>query len=203
MSSISFFENQDALFISCEQGGPLCSANKPREQGLKWAYSLGEMPTDHVVIVGLGSGYHVAALADLDPKIRITVVDSRESLLPVFESQFADLKYRVEVLFIEKAGDILKSEVFKEIMLTQSFVVSFQECWGLQSVLYTEVFAHLTGRSPISLSYHMQSFGFDIKAKGNNSKTIMTIKDALPLIESATIPDQDKQAFRILGELIK
>ena len=203
MSTITFSENQDSVLVSYEDGLPLCSVKTPREEALKWAYSLGAMPTKHVIVIGLGSGFHISALHDLDPQLKISVVDNRGGLLSVFHSQFCELRNDVDVILFEKAEDILKSDLYQQVLNEHTFVLSFRESWGQQSKVFAEVFAHLTGRSIESLNYHFDNFGFDMKAHGLNEDKLLSIKDMIPFVEKTPTPDMKSQALRVLGELIK
>src|SRR5690606_27918758 len=133
MAMITFSENHESLLVAYEESKPLASVQDPLNEGLKWAYSLGSIPTPHVVVVGLGSGFHIAALAELDPKLQITVVDCRESLLPVFRAQFSELASRVEVEIVRELPSLFKADVFKDVLKNRSYVLSFAECWGTQS----------------------------------------------------------------------
>lgn len=203
MSTITFSENHESALISFEAGEALSSLRNPREEGLKWAYTLGAIPTSHVVIVGLGSGFHVAALADVDPDLKITVVESRESLVPVFRAQFAELNDRVEIVIVKNAEDVFKSTLLQDVMSARSYVVSFQECWGKQRELFSEAFAHLTGRSLASVKYHFEEFGVNVKALYLQPNQLVSVKDVMPVIEAAQMDESKKQIFRVLGELVK
>lgn len=203
MSTITFSENHESALISFEAGAALSSLQNPREEALKWVYSLGAIPSSHAVIVGLGSGFHVAALADVDPDIRITVVESREALIPIFRAQFPELHERVDIVIVHNAQDIFNSEIFQEILSQRSYVLSFRECWGQQSILFSEVFAHLTGRSLDSVRYHFEEFGVNIKALYLQPNKLISIKDLMPAVEASGMPEEKKQIFRVLGELVK
>ncbi len=203
MSMITFSENHESSLIAFEAGEPLASLRDPRAEGLKWVYSLGSLPTSHVVVVGLGSGFHIAALADVDPGLSITVVESRESLIPVFRSQFPELAGRVEIVIVKDAQDIFKADFYQDILNKRSFVLSFRECWGQHVDFFSEMFAHLTGRSAESVKYHFEEFGINIKALYFQSKNLLNIKDVLPVVEASVMPENKKQLFRVLGELVK
>lgn len=203
MSAVTFSENHEGSLISFEAGAPLVSLRDPQGEGLKWAYSLGAMPTRHVVIVGLGSGFHVAALADVDSTLKITVIENREALLRVFWSQFPELENRVEVITLQNAQDIFKTAFFTEVVQEAPYVLSFVECWGQQAEFFTEVFAHLSGRSLESIKYHFEEFGINIKAAFLKNKDLMSLKDIFPAIESSEVPERKKEIFRVLNELVK
>lgn len=203
MSIITFSENHDGSLVPFEDGESLVSLSDPRGQALKWVYSLGSIPSDHVVVVGLGAGYHIEALADIYPQLNITVVDSRPSLASVFKSQFPDVANRVTLEFLDTADDLFKRDLFEDVQKNRSYVLSFRECWGQQGALFSELFAHLTGRSLESVRYHFQEFGFNIKALFLDPKKMISMKDLMPAIESASIPDTQKQMFRVLRELVK
>lgn len=203
MSMISFSENHESCLVSFEEGQPLASLRDPRGEALKWVYSLGAFPSSHIVVVGLGSGFHISALADLDPTVRITVVDSRASLIPVFRSQFPELEGRVEILIAENVQELMKSDLYAEVARDRAYVLSFRECWGSQSSQFSGFFAHLTGRSAEAVRYHFEELGINMKALYFQSNNLLSIKDVLPVVEASVMPENKKQIFRALGELVK
>ncbi|HWU44222.1 MAG TPA: hypothetical protein VN132_12310, partial [Bdellovibrio sp.] len=182
MSQITFSENHESSLIAFDEGQALASLQDPRAEALKWVYSLGAFPSNHVVIVGLGSGFHVSALADLDADVRITVVDSRSALVPVFRSQFPELTDRVNILIAENTQDLLKSDLYGDIVKDRAYVLSFRECWGTQMNLFSDFFAHLTGRAPEAVKYHFQEFEINMKALYFKNDQLLSIKDILPVV---------------------
>lgn len=203
MSMITFSENHESSLVAFEEGKPLASLSNPRGEALKWAYSLGAIPTSHVIVVGLGSGFHIAALAELDPGLKITVVESRESLVSVFTSQFSEIMDRVEVVIIQDEGALFSADVFQEQKSQRSYVLSFKECWANQTVFFSKVFAHLTGRSVDSIRYHFEEFGINMKALYFQSNQLLSINDIVPVVEASVMPENKKQIFRVLNELVK
>lgn len=203
MSMITFSENHESSLVAFEAGVELASLRDPRGEGLKWVYSLGVIPSQHVVVVGLGSGFHIAALADLDENLKITVIESRESLIPVFRSQFPEISERIEIVIVQAAQDIFKTDVFQEVISGQPYVLSFRECWGQQGNLFSELFAHLTGRSADSVRYHFDEFGINMKALYFHPKQMLSVKDVIPVVEASVMAENQKQIFRLLGELVK
>lgn len=200
---ISFSENHVSDLIAFENSRPLASLLDPREEALKWVYSLGHIPTSHVVVIGLGSGFHIAALAELDPRLRITVIETREVLLPIFRSQFPEIEERVDVTFVQNIQDLFKTEAYGEVLRNRSLVLSFRECWGAHSESFTELFAHLTGRSVDSVKYHFEDLGINMKALFFDNSRLLNIKDVLPVVEASPMAEGQKQLFRVLGELVK
>jgi hypothetical protein len=200
---ITFSENHQSALISFEEGQALASVNDPHAEGLRWAYGLGALPSKHVVIVGLGSGFHVAALAEIDPQLKIYVIDSRETLVPIFRSQFADIADRVEVIIASSEKDLRNSDAFEEIVHNRAYVLSFQECWGERKENFSTLFAHLTGRSVESLRFHFEELGMNVKALHFDHNRLLSIKDISGFVESSNLNDSKKQIFRTLNELVK
>lgn len=200
---VSFSENHESDLVAFENGLALASMQNPRSQALKWVYSLGPLPSDHIVIIGLGSGFHVAALAELDPTLKITVIETREALLPVFRSKFADIEDRVQITIVQEAADVFKTEAFHEALDHRAFVLSFRECWGAQTNIFSELFAHLSGRSVTSVRYHFEDLQMDLKASFFNKNELISVKDLLPAVEASRGSETNKQIFRALGELVK
>lgn len=203
MSMITFSENHESSLVAYEEGRSLASLQDPQGEALRWVYSLGVLPSQHVVVVGLGSGFHVAAMADIDPNVRITVVESRESLIQVFRSQFADIADRVEIIVAQSSRELRNSELFENVLQNRAYVVSFRECWASQEILFTEFFAHLTGRSLDSVRYHLGELGINMKALYLEPSGLHSLTEVMPVIEAAAFDESKKQIFRALGELVK
>ncbi|WP_413577008.1 hypothetical protein ACLVWU_02580 [Bdellovibrio sp. HCB290] len=204
MSMITFSENQDSSLIAFEAGAALASLTQPREEALKWTYSLGPIPSAHVVIIGLGSGFQVEALADMDPNVQITVVDSRDSLVPVFRSQFPELAERVQIVIADSVQDLMKNDVYADVVANRAYVVSFRESWGQQLNLFAEFFGHLTGRTVEAVKYHLEDLQMNMKSLYfQNNNSLLSIKDILPVVEASQVAEEKKQIFRMLGELVK
>ncbi|MNJ92680.1 hypothetical protein D3C87_103540 [compost metagenome] len=200
---VSFSENHESDLVAFEDGQALASPNNPRNEALKWVYSLGPLPSQHVMIMGLGSGFHVAALAELDPSLKITVVETRESLITVFRSKFSDIADRVQITIVENAQDIFKTETYREAIADKAYILSFRECWGQQTAIFSEIFAHLSGRSVESVKYHFEDLGMNLKALFFNKNDLLSLNDLMPVIEASTAAEKNKQLFRVLGELVK
>ncbi|MNL26986.1 hypothetical protein D3C87_1485500 [compost metagenome] len=203
MTMITFSENHESNLIAFEEGQALASLQDPHAEALRWVYSLGVLPSKHIVVVGLGSGFHVAAMADVDPEVRITVIESRESLIQVFKSQFADVADRVDIVVAQSAHELQNTDAFEEVLNNRSYVVSFRECWGGQETLFTEFFAHLTGRSLESVRYHLAEIGINMKALYLDPRVLHSMTDVLPIVEASQVDESKKQIFRALGELVK
>jgi len=203
MAGISFSENHEAELISFENGKALAAVSDPYGEALRWVYSLGPIPTKEVVIIGLGSGFHVAALSEIDPDLKITVVDSRSSLTSIFRAQFKDLADRVEIVTVTDCEDLFKSDFYRDLLQSKPYVLSFRECWGEQVEFFAEIFAHLTGRSSDSVRYHLEDLGINMKGVYFDSSKLTSIKDILGTVDTVQASEKHKQLFMTLGELIK
>ncbi len=203
MNVISFSENNEFDLIAYENGQPLAATQDPRSEALKWVYSLGHLPTQSIVIIGLGSGFHVAALAELDPTLEITVIETRASLIPIFRSKFADISDRVQITIVDQPSEIFKTDAYADVLARKSFVLSFRECWGARTETFTELFAHMVGRSVDSVQYHLQEMGMNMKSLFFNRSALLSIKDILPAVEASSVNEEYKQRFRVLGELVR
>lgn len=201
--AISFSQTVESSLVAFDNSEPLSSVRDPQGEALKWVYSLGTLPCKHAVIIGLGSGFHVAALADFDKDLKITVVDSRESLVRVFCAQFPELAERVEIVLVAESHDIFKTDLYSDVLKGKSYVLSFRECWGPRVKFFTELFAHLTGRSVESVRYHFEELGINIKALHFDAHKLISLKELMPAIEGSELQERRKQVFRVLNELVR
>ena len=167
MGTIVFSENRHAFMIPYEDGEALCNPSTPQEEGAKWVYSLGRLPTDHVVVLGLGAGHHIAALKDIYPHLQITVIERRDNLLQMFRNQYPELWNEIEVVCLDSVSSVTAQAFYQRIVEEHSYVISFRESWGVHCGFYTELFAAATGRSVISLNYHFREIGMNLKSRYN------------------------------------
>lgn len=207
MLNISFSKNSEGLLIPFEQGKSLANFNDPRGEALNWIYSLGACSIKHIVVVGLGAGFHVSALYDFDPTVKITVVESRRDLIPIFYSQFPELNGKIEILVASTEEDLLQSDLYKQLVSDRAFVLSYENCWGHQANLFNQFFASLTGRSLEAVKFHLEELGLDMKSYSLDltlkNNQLLSIKELLPVFETSRLRETQKNLFRVLGELVK
>ncbi len=167
MSVLTFSENNERVLVPFENGAPLANFNKPLEQGLKWTYSIGKLGTKDLVILGLGGGFHITALLDMDPSLRITVVEFRSSLVSRFRNQYSEYADRVTICELQDIQDIFNTSCFSLEDGTNPLVISFQESWGDHFEKFAIIFSYLTGRTEESLMFHLKEHGITVKARMN------------------------------------
>ena len=167
MSVLTFSENNEKVLVPFENGSPLANFNKPLEQGLKWTYSIGKLGTKDLVILGLGGGFHITALLDMDPSLRITVVEFRSSLVSRFRNQYSEYADRMTICELQDIQDIFNISCFSMDSVVNPLVISFQESWGDHFEKFAIIFSYLTGRSEESLMFHLKEHGITVKARMN------------------------------------
>lgn len=167
MSVITYTENRNKILVPFENGVALADFNSPEEQGLKWAYSLGKLHNQNLIVLGLGGGFQIAALLDMDPELKITVVEFRSTLISRFRNQFSEYADRVTICELQDIQDIFKSRLFSQSTEEKALVISFQECWGECFEKFALTFSYLTGKTEESLVFHLREHGMTIKARLN------------------------------------
>lgn len=165
MSVISYSENSERLLIPFDGDKALADFNQPFAQGLKWAYGLGKIGSEELVVLGLGGGFHIAALLDTHPGVKLTVIEFRSSLVNRFKHQFSEYLDRVEICELQTVEDLKGGLHFLKDPTSESLVLSFQECWGENYGQFLEVFSQLSGKTQDYLNYHIRELEVTVKAR--------------------------------------
>lgn len=156
---VVFSENTQGLLIPSQNGKNLCDFRDPQVEALKWVYSLGNIQDSHLIVLGLGGGHHIDALLQVYPKLNITVLESRDSLLQIFKTQYTDLADKVEVRIVDRDSDI------SNFMGLKATVVSFIACWCDETETYISILSELSGRSEVFLKYQICEMGLETKSQ--------------------------------------
>lgn len=96
-----------------KDGRLLASSVDPQREAVKWAdlISASAPPDDLVVVLGLGSGYHVLELMLRRPASQILVIESDRELFEITLRHFPDL-CKVRILIEPVWQNLMNSEVF-------------------------------------------------------------------------------------------
>jgi hypothetical protein len=207
MSIITFSENAEGYLIPLEDGKHLCNFQNPMEEAEKWAAEQDVTISNEIVILGLGGGFHVQALKEAHPYLKIHLIDVRDQLLPIYKKQ---VRSQVQNYSCFQSLDaLLDSDVFETVINKSLPVYFLKSTWGSQDDLFYSLWKNLTGRSVYAIAKHFANLGVEIEENTlvslKQSEKPLTIKDAADLIvkSDSAAAKESRGYFETLKELLK
>jgi len=160
-----------------------------------WVRSQFFKDSASVIVLGLGAGHHVTALAEERPQQSIVVLDYHETLI----SRFTAPK-NVEIInALSISEEAMRSLVQKALP-----VLGFRPAWSGLERDYEYLKRDLCGQTPESLRAQAEFRGYYNLSQALNQKStsVVTVK------EISSLMDQDKDSkeskvWQVLRELVK
>lgn len=207
MSIITFSENTEGYLIPFEDGKALCDFNNPTAEAEAWAAKQDVTISNEIVVLGLGGGFHVQALKEAHPYLKIHLIECRDQLLPIYKKQ---IQSQVEnYSCFQSLDSLLDSEVFESVIVKSLPVYFMQNTWGSQEDLFYSLWKNLTGRSVYAIAKHFANLGIEIDegtlASLKQTEKPLTIKDATDIIANSNSPaaQESRGYFETLKELLR
>jgi hypothetical protein len=156
------------------------------------------------IVVGLGSGQHIADLVRVKNLQKIYVVDTREDLVEPFRAQFPELMSVVEIFIVASPADLLKHEIMTVVIEKNLSAYAHTASWPKGDLTLAVFHRHLTGRSQESLQLFFNRKGIkqEVRLSKVSGEMYLSIKDLEVLIQEDVSPYLRLNCFRILKELI-
>lgn len=207
MSTLSFSENTEGYLVPFEDGKALCDFQNPLAEAEAWVATQDFSISNEIVVLGLGGGFHVKALKEAHPYLKIHLMECRDQLLPIYKKQ---IQSQVEnYSCFQSLEALLESDIF-DIVIAKSLPVYFmRSTWGSQEDLFYSLWKNLTGRSVYAIAKHFANLGIEIdEGTLTNLKSTekpLTIKDATDIIVASNSPvaQESRGYFETLRELLK
>ena len=207
MNTISFSENSEGYLIPFEDGKALCDFNNPTAEAEAWVSSQNLTISNEIVLLGLGAGFHLKALREAHPYLKIHLIECRDQLLPIYKKQ---LQSQVEnYSCFQNLNSLLDSEIFELVMMKALPVFFMRSSWGAQEDLFYSLWKNLTGRSVYAIAKHFANLGIEIDeatlSSLKKSEKPLTIKDATEIIANSNSPaaKETRGYFETLRELLR
>ena len=207
MSIISFTENAEGYLIPIENGKAICDAQAPVEEAERWVASQDFSISNEAVVLGLGAGFHVRALREAYPYLKIHVIEVREQLLPIYKKQIHSQMENYTCL--QSLNELLDSDIFETTVAKSLPVYFLKSSWGAQEDLFYSLWKNLTGRSVYAIARHFANLGVEIDETTlvslKQSEKPLTIKDATDLIIQSDTKEarESRGYFETLKELLR
>lgn len=201
MSPLEFRQSEWGL-IPIEGSTPLCSQSAALQEASDWV-SKHHFSENHVVILGLGAGFHLEQWLLQHPGARATVIETREGLSSPFLKTHPELRSRFEVLVLESLEALSRHEIIDEIAAEQPPVLCFRPSWGDRQTLFEKFFAFLTARSPEGLQCFLEKFGEKgLQIEALPQHRLLSVRDLGLLVETGFQNEKRSQVVRVLKELL-
>ena len=182
------------------EGLPLCSTRDPQSEASRWLSTI--TPTaDHCWVLGLGSGYHVQALAQKYRNLVISVIDHREPLRKSFEDKFPQLRSQVLVEIVRSEEELLMSKSFALFGQNQSSNHIFRPAVQKVDELYLLFSKSLRGQTRQSFLVLMDMFGIEISTDALNGIHDFQIKEISKSLAGRS-EKEEQRIIRVLRELV-
>lgn len=185
--------------VTCE-GRQMSSFIDPHKEAIEWVDHYSSLLANRkaIIVLGVGSGYHIEALRSRFSG-HVIVIEKLKPLVEHFQRTFKELNERVTVMSLSEA---LK-RISEEGLPAPYAVVAFAPAIYLFKMEYQSVFDHLVGRTPEGLSHQFKLRGvghyfcpdtLDLESPAESFRHFAR-EQALPL--------RWRNIFRAIGEVIK
>lgn len=189
--------------LAFEDDRGLCGPDYNAEAA-SWARNHA-LTNEKMIVIGLGSGFHIEALLQKDPSLRVVVIDTRAELVPAFRKRFAAIESRVEILIFGSTDEMLNHELMGWVVRDLPIVAAFTPAFGAQNELLNVFFATLTGRNRLGLSFFLKHLDIveDDEAAGiEESGSLLTAKNIGLMVDTAKPGHPLMTAVKVLKELV-
>lgn len=207
MSIITFSENTEGYLIPFEDGKSLCDFNNPVSEAEAWVAQQDLSISNEIVVLGLGGGFHVQALKEAHPYLKIHLIECRDQLLPIYKKQ---IQSKVEnYSCFQSLESLLDSEVFEAVIVKSLPVYFARSTWGAQEDLFYSLWKNLTGRSVYAIAKHFANLGIEIDegtlSSLKQTEKPLAIKDATDIIanSNSSAAQESRGYFETLKELLR
>lgn len=152
-STIEWRSNSEGDLIAFEDSKSLADVVCPRGEAQVWVKQQIQVKAEptRIVVIGVGSGYHLESLAKAYPYTEIIAIDCRVQL-----TSFCSRKMKnIEFINIENLEELLSCSKLQELMLGSSLKVAFKSCFGAQKKLLEEIVYFLNIRTKGALEAYL------------------------------------------------
>lgn len=144
--------NPSGLLVAFENSKALCDFNDPVAEAQNWAQSIKDLKNDpKIVVIGVGSGFHIEALVEAYPYCEIVAIDCRASITGFNARKFRNVRF----LTFDNMLEVSTSYQAEELMAGNVVKVIFSPALGEQAKFLKEIFHFLNIRTREALSVYI------------------------------------------------
>lgn len=212
MPEVETINSQSGHLILKWNGRNLSSERDPIKEAQSWVHLQSELiagaPT--IIVLGLGSGFHLAQLRREWPECQIIAIESRQSIAEtIWESTSSDLS-EIDVVVANDMDALMSHALIRQAVKHRYALLMHPSCYITDKEFYREAKKFLLARDLKSLRFFIEQraelkhvFDFEALVADSKKKEILSIKD-LPLQKlSVGKISASHFAFFALMELIK
>ena len=202
--------NAKGQFVLSWQGHLLCSKYNPIAEAQSWVKSVEPqiLNKKHIIVLGLGAGYHVFELSKLFPHKKIIVIEIDQDIFDFHQKYNSiDISKVCSIRLGERSLLVKRTAIRKALRESYGVLVHKPSC-RFNSVDYGELKSFLLGRSCDSVNslFSIRDDLVDIvnlkKMSSLSQDKLVSIKDVLRCMPLSN-DQKEFKVFRALGELIK
>lgn len=200
---ISVSQTQAGQPVVSFSGRQLCSFVNPEDEARMWVQHYSDMieGKNLIVVLGLGSGYHVQALRE-ETAASLLVIEKSPELIALFKKNFNPI-LNEDLHFLELSDDLskLKSIVggFKSSYATLTFAPAVYAFHGE----YKTIYAYLNGRNLEHLNFQFSLRGVDHYFCPTNLSESSPVEAFRNLAKDQNLSVKWRHLFRMMGEIIR
>jgi hypothetical protein len=199
-------------FVVKWRGCLLDSSIEPREAARRWALEIQANVSGYqrAIILGVGSGYHLAELCKIRPGLRILAISVEPAVSELAQSIQGLDWGNVESVLIEDAARLMENVRIRNFIRMNSIILDHRPSQAARPELYRELRARLLLRDPLFFSEWVrfeQRFAklFPLRSiPGGDEQRLLSIKDLdRLLLPPDDLANADVPVFRALRELVR
>ena len=193
MTQIEWRSNLSRDLVAFENSRPLSDFENPEEQAVVWAHQISlDDICEEICVIGGGAGYHIEALLKAYPGKKITVLDSRPSLISFLKKKYP----QVDFIHIEKIENLKNLDNIHHFLTAKVQKLMFKPAIGYQAEILEEVYWFLNLRTYDALSFHLNK-----KIEGK-SQVLISFKQFVQHVD-AQYTDYTNAEIQTLKEMIR
>lgn len=184
----------------------------PVKEALRWLeiHRLEIERSERIVVLGCGSGHHLAEMAKSYPNKRQLVLDFELDLIRSVQDRLAPMALAIDFHWVEEEQELLSSSLVRTYMRSPFSIVIHPSTNLLHQMRYRELFARMVAREPLFFFEWVRREPrlaeiFSLQAlSAEAERQLLSIKEINEFTSQRSISDQkDIYLLRILRELVK
>jgi Glycosyltransferase Maf N-terminal domain len=189
-------------------GNYVCSSVDPLSEAKKWVQKNNSkiQSVDTVIVLGVGCGYHIAALAKAHLQKKIIAIDIRSEFIDFAKSENSLDLIDVQFVSANSTAQLKTSTVIKKAIATSYTVLHFAAAKGAEKEKYNDIENFLLSRTEEGLQFILserKDLGqiFQTQSMRGTVADLISIK-TLEKLMRPEIEHDEKLIFQTLRELV-
>ncbi|MGE3972898.1 MAG: hypothetical protein AB7F59_00075 [Bdellovibrionales bacterium] len=196
------------LWIPLWNGALLHSQKNPQREANLWLEQQKNLleGVHTAFVLGLAGGFHIQALQEYNPQLKIVVIESHEAFVTLASPLVRSLQSRALVFTQIDPHMLLKNKNIEEDLKRTFCVLEYRQATKLDPDYYRHVKAALCGRDWKSFNHHVKLRGQGWMNQYNfieKSDSLISIKPIADEIQNQKIVTPEMMQWLCIRELVK